>query len=545
VFSKGKGDERPSARLHLLAGVAALALVTFLLACLNAASHAVAWRGGAPQGSLPWRQHEAGCVAVATAAEPCSDAELSRRPCGGAGEVNRRLRRDAGLTGVALALGLVLSVFFGQTFPFVNRSSHHALYSSRLTRAYLGASNPPRWSESVTRVLPGDDSDLKRYWPPPPDKAAPIHLINVTVNETVSGRSQIEQKDRKGNNLALGPYGLSLGVEHHAVIGLGRMDPVGRAVVVHPRDEPGGARQFRVFEYPRRADGAQVFRGEVLSLGNWIGVSGAAFSTGLGARTSLGLSLLAGFGNVRLGRWWDSGVAVEARSGSVAPSGVNALEQVLARLFPVQVFLFDEFLARFPGTARRHWYLSDGGHFENLGGYELVRRRLPMIVLVDAEEDADSTFGGLSNLVRKARIDFGAEITFLDEKALAAEIDPALRAPSGPLGTLSELGRDKQTGFSRAHAALAWITYADEPERRSRLLYVKATVTGDEPTDVLEYQRAHPAFPHESTGDQFFDEAQWESYRKLGEHIAARLFTRPPAEAAAPAPPRWWPDELV
>ena len=62
--------------------------------------------------------------------------------------------------------------------------------------------------------------------------------------------------------------------------------------------------------------------------------------------------------------------------------------------------------------------------------------------------------------------------------------------------------------------------------------------------DVLEYHRAHPNFPHEPTSDQFFDEAQWESYRKLGEHIARRLFRRPGA-GADPAAKSWWPDELV
>jgi hypothetical protein len=475
------------------------------------------------------------------AADPCSDEELSRRGCDTAAGVAFREERDSGLTGVAAVVCLVLAVFFGQTFPFVNRSSHHALYSARLTRAYLGASNPPRWSESVTRVLPGDDCDLKRYWPPPSDKAGPIHLINVTVNETVSGRSQVEQKDRKGNNLALGPFGLSLGVEHHAVIPLGRLDPVGRAVEVYPQDDPDtGSRPFRVFEYPRRTDGLPAFQGEVMSLGSWIGVSGAAFSTGLGARTSFGLSMLAGFGNVRLGRWWDSGVDVESRRGAVEPTGLVALEQAAARLFPVQVFLLDEFLARFPGTARRHWYLSDGGHFENLGGYELIRRRLPLIVLVDAEEDAEYNFGGLSNLVRKARIDFGAEITFLDELQLGLEIDANLRST---IGTLKDL-RPGEDGFSKAHAALGWVTYADEPERRSRLLYLKATVTGDEPTDVLEYRRAHPAFPHEPTSDQFFDEPQWESYRKLGEHIALKVFARPPGPGEVSPPPRWWPDEM-
>ncbi len=493
-FGRGDGDRRPSVPVNLIASLAALLLVTLLLVSFDAASHAVAWHFYRPL----------------------------------------EVPRDVALPFIAFFAGFVLSVLLGQTLPFVNRSSHHALYSSRLIRAYLGASNDRRWRQSVTRVLRGDDTDLMRYWPPPSFKAAPIHLLNVTVNETVSGRSQIEQKDRKGNNLALGPYGFSFGVEHHAVIALGSKDPLGRAVDVYPRKEDA----FRVFEYPQRG-GQRVFTGESLTLGEWVGVSGAAFSTGLGARTSLGLSLLAGFGNVRLGRWWDSGVEVRSRHKAVPATSLVAAEHALARVFPAQVFLFDEFLARFHGPSRRHWYLSDGGHFENLGGYELIRRRLPLIVLIDAEQDSGFQFGGLSNLIRKARIDFGAEIEFLRRGDLNEILDPTLR---GQIGELEDLR--PSSGFSGAHAAMARVTFGDDPGNPCRLLYVKATLTGDESADILEYHRAHADFPHESTADQFFDEAQWESYRKLGEHIGERLFARPVAHAEETTTGYWWPWEL-
>ncbi|HVF58421.1 MAG TPA: hypothetical protein VNJ70_01210 [Thermoanaerobaculia bacterium] len=535
VFTPKGGDKRPSLPVNLIAGFIAFVLVAVILVSLNAVSHAVAWRLSAPRGSAEWQQAQETCLRVHLE-EDCEPVDLVSAS-GAIGRFPLRQGRDWQLSLLGLVTGLVLSIFFGQTFPFVNRSSHQSLYSSRLTRAYLGASNKRRWTESVTRVIRGDDCDLARYWPPPPTKAAPIHFINVTINETVGGRSQVEQKDRKGSILALGPFGMSCGVDHHAIIPLGRLDPVGREVTVFPQKED----EFRVFEYPYGEAGHRVFTGETLPLGDWIGLSGAAFSTGLGARTSLGLSLLAGFGNVRLGRWWDSGVAVDARRSAVRPSFLVGLEQFAARFFPVQVFLLDEFLARFPGTARRHWYLSDGGHFENMAGYELIRRRLPMIVIVDGEQDGSYTFGGLSNLVRKARIDFGAEVKFLNDEDLKSEIDPKMR---GTVGTLEDLRLDPDTGFSKAHAALGRITYTDGAAPPSRLLYIKASLTGDEAADVLEYHRAHPNFPHEPTGDQFFDEAQWESYRKLGEHIARRLFRRPGA-GAGKAAKSWWPDELV
>jgi hypothetical protein len=565
-FSKGPQKARPSLPLKLMTTVVALIVVMVLLVSVDAASHAIAWKLGGPPG-VPallrlGKNDKARKMTVEVRGDQTPILPLSlslrsgveRDPKAGDAESTATTktpaaRPDPGPAILGLVATFLLSLLFGQTWPFVNNSSHQSLYSARLTRAYLGASNPKRLdaSASVTEVVSGDDADLAHYWPPPAKKGAPIHLINVTINETMDGRSQVEQKDRKGNGMALGPCGLSVNVEHHLLAPLGKdeeTDPVGAEVDIYPRDPKDG---FRVFDYPTpEGQEKPVFTGEMLPLGSWVGISGAAFSTGTGAQTSLGLSLLAGMGNVRLGRWWDSGV-VRSQEASGKPRTRPKLgtrfENALARIFPVQVYLLDEFLARFPGTARRHWYLSDGGHFENMGGYELLRRRLPMIVIVDAEQDADYTFGGLSNLVRKARLDFGAEIEFLSERQLDQEVDASVRPHFGTLEQLrrgvwkdGKLVEADPAGLSVAHAALAWITYDSMLEPRSRLLYIKPTLTGDEPEDVLQYHQAHPAFPHEPTSDQFFDEAQWESYRRLGEHVAAKLFEAPTGKAGAWCP---------
>jgi hypothetical protein len=559
-FSKGAKADRPSLPVKLIATVAALLIVSLLLVILNAGSHAIAWGGHRPQGAPAKLMEKKQDERVYDVAVWGSSAPL---------EMNLRIRRDGGedskpggsglsspdedrdfwpaLLGFAFAL--LLSIFFGQTLPFVNRSSQLPLYSARLTRAYLGASNPKRWhGRSITQPVEGDDLDLARYWPPPADNGAPIHLINVTINETIDGQSQVQQQDRKGVGLALGPWGLSSGVKHHLILPLGddsKMNPEGEPIFeVYP--ETG----FRVFDYPDRR-----FAGEALPLGTWLSVSGAAFSTGTGMRTSLGLSLLAGLGNVRLGRWWDSGVVRREAPLRLAPDGTQEkaakrkislrIEDACARLFPVQTYLLDEFLARFPGTARRLWYLSDGGHFENMGGYELLRRRLRFIVIVDGTMDADSTFEDLANLVRKARIDFGAEVRFLTEE----QLDEVVHKEARPyMGTLEQLRRGKwelpdeedrkkrkgphgrlvaadRTGLSIAHAALAQVTYADSAAV-SWLLYIKPTLTGLVPIDLLEYHTSHQDFPHETTLDQFFDEAQWESYRRLGQYIADVLFDK-------------------
>jgi hypothetical protein len=554
-FSRGPNKE---GRLHFslrwIATLAALVLALFLLVAIDAASHAIAWGfqtpRSAPLGLLAQKKEQRDLtVAIRSSQGPVLPLDLhvvaGRAELPGQGQDSKPLgsyaERDLAPAVVGFLVAALLSWLFGRTWPFVDRSSHHSLYASRLTRTYLGASNQSRWNDgpSVTQVMPGDDLDMARYWPPPSQTATPLHLINVTINETVDGRSQIQQKDRKGVGMALGPCGLSVGVKHHAVVAFGKdmnADPYGRPCVIYP----SATEEVSVFRYERveeaAKDGEQkkearyIFRGQPLPLGDWVAISGAAFSTGLGAQTSLGISLLAGFANVRLGRWWDSGVGRLPRNLRNFKLGA-LIENLLAYVFPVQVCLLDEFLARFPGTARKHWYLSDGGHFENLGGYELIRRRLPLIVIVDAEQDTDFALGGLANLIRKARLDFGAEIEFLDEQKLdkLLEKDSDLRECIGSLEQLrrgywegEELKAADRTGLSRAHAALARITY-HSPPAVTHLIYIKPTLTGDEPADVLEYHRSHPDFPHESTADQFFDEAQWESYRRLGDHIAEKL----------------------
>jgi hypothetical protein len=380
-------------------------------------------------------------------------------------------------------------------------------------------------------------------------KQPPLHLINVTVNETMDGRSQVQQQDRKGMGLAIGPCAFSVGIRHHAVFpSHAELQQRPQSVQVFPPEivAPGQPELYRVFSFPP----GPWRGGEPLTIGAWVGISGAAFSTGMGSRTSLGLSLLCGFGNVRLGYWWDS--AIERNFPKAGSRVLRAIE----RAFPVQVYLLSEFLSRFYGTSRARWFLSDGGHFENLGGYELIRRRLARILVVDAEADPDYTFEGLANLIRKARLDFGAEITFLTAEELDDAVAPRYRYLFGSLEQLRR-GRwsqepvdDARTGRARrsidaidetrhslAHAALARVTFMDEPARVGWFVYLEPTLTGDESADLTQYHHAHPSFPQETTADQFFDEAQWESYRMLGFLITRDVFgeARP---SEVPVPPR-------
>lgn len=139
--------------------------------------------------------------------------------------------------------------------------------------------------------------------------------------------------------------------------------------------------------------------------------------------------------------------------------------------------------------------LSDGGHFDNMGIYELIRRRCSTIILSDAEEDSGVICEGLANAIRRCYIDFGVEI-IIDTDAITS--------------------KDDKTGFSKGHTAQGWIRYPDGTE--GTLIYIKTVLTGDEPVDIREYAKKNSSFPRRLTGDQFFDEAQFESYRKLGYH---------------------------
>ncbi len=116
--------------------------------------------------------------------------------------------------------------------------------------------------------------------------------------------------------------------------------------------------------------GHKVFA-ERLSIRMWMGISGAAVSSGAGRLTSAAFSLLVTLGNFRLGYWWDSGLSTINRAN--CPIRLTLFERVklkAMRLLTTQSLLISELRGRFGGPWRRYFYLSDGGHFENSGAYE-------------------------------------------------------------------------------------------------------------------------------------------------------------------------------
>ena len=171
----------------------------------------------------------------------------------------------------------------------------------------------------------------------------------------------------------------------------------------------------------------------------------------------------------------------------------------MARLVVVQGILVRHRLSC-PSNPPHDIHLSDGGHFENLGLYELVRRHCRFIVVSDCGADPEYKFDDLGNAMRRIREDFGVEI----------EVDVTPLIP-GPEGRAAQ------------HMVVGTVHYDKEFDQGLLFLF-KPNLLGEEPDDIQQYRRRNTAFPQEPTSDQFYDEAQWESYRRLGEHAGRSAF---------------------
>ncbi len=415
---------------------------------------------------------------------------------------------------LTLAVLAAATALIGLSFSFLNLSTYANFYASNLRRAYLGATNVERWSGSaqvkVNKDHADDDVALERYYDP--QVLAPLHLINVTINDTASHASNLTQRDRRGKPLVVSPVGYlfpknSLRADLEGI----------------PFDAASSG-----IAAAHGAESVQSWtQAEKLPLSTWVGISGAAASTGMGRYGNLGLSLLAGLANLRLGYWWNAG-------RRIGRFGWKSFGFVQSRLK-------DELLGRFPGSDGDRWYLTDGGHFENSGAYELIRRRIALILVCDNGADPEYGFGDLVTLTRRVRIDFDAELRFIDDtKVLDTLLGEGTRLREA-FGTLEELGvLDAAGSAAGPYAALAQVTYGSAspegiaPLSSSTVIWTKPRICGQEALDLVAYARTNPPFPQQSTLDQSFSEAQWESYYRLGQLVGDRLFEPRAAGTWAP-----------
>ena len=356
---------------------------------------------------------------------------------------------------VGMALFSVLMSFFIN----INKFSLHAMYRNRLIRAYLGASRGKQRSPNpFTGFDTNDNFPMCDLAPEGKPIQKPLHVVNMALN-LVHG-DNLAWQQRKARSFTVSPL--------HC--GSGSAQPCYR---------------------PAKDYGKNPSVDQAITIGTALAISGAAASPNMGYHSSPAVTFLLALFNVRLG-WWLGNPGVTGQATYTRSCPEFAVGPLLAEAFG------------FTNDEKRYVYLSDGGHFENLALYEMVRRRCHVIIVSDAGCDQQSGFSDLGNAIRKIRIDLGVEI----------ELD------------VEKLRRKDGTNQRERHHAIGSIRYdrVDPNAPKGIILYLKPSLTGQEPTDVLDYACRHPDFPHETTADQFFDESQFESYRKLGTHIVDEVF---------------------
>jgi Patatin-like phospholipase len=338
-----------------------------------------------------------------------------------------------------LSLGLLMSRFVP-----VNRFSLHGMYRQRLVRTFLGASHTDRHPNAFTGFDPADDLCVHQL-----AAVRPLHVINATLNNV--SQTNYGRNERKAYAFTFSPL------------------HVGSSALGYRASSKYGS------------DGGGPATG--LSLGMALAVSGAAASPAMGMYTSHARAFLLTLANARLGLWFGNPKNPVSWQRSDPKLSVGPIVRELLGLAT---------------DTNPYVYLSDGGHFENLGLWSMVVRRCGAIIVSDAGCDPDYTFEDLSNAVRRIRIDLGIPIEF----------------------DAIDMSRSGQ-GISNRHVAVGTIRYSavDGPGTPDGvLLYFKATLSGDESVDIRTFAALNSAFPHDPTGNQFFDEDRFESYRALGYH---------------------------
>jgi hypothetical protein len=244
-------------------------------------------------------------------------------------------------------------------------------------------------------------------------------------------------------------------------------------------------------------------RGRDFTLPAAMAVSGAALSPSMGRMTKRSLTFLYALLNVRLGVWlpnpnWIDRWRKRSRNGTRDPR---------LTMRPRPIYLVRELMG-FNSIRDKFLYITDGGHYENLGLVELLRRGCTKIYCFDGSGGDPGTFFTLAEAIELARVE--------PDLRVEIDIDP------------TALSVDKETGFSTTDHVVGHFTYPGA-SWRGELVYCRAAVVAGAPYDVRSFQQRDRRFPHHSTADQWFDEYKFEAYRALGHFTAARAVAEDPA----------------
>ena len=292
---------------------------------------------------------------------------------------------------------LAIFLLFGWRVD-VNEFSLNPFYRNRLTRCYLGASNRKRAPNPLTgfdnrdtrgmqisrlRPIPVPQPQLALVHPRPTEiYTGPFPIICTAIN--LSFGEDLAWQERKAASFAFTPLYAGYHVcwttgKHECEVSFNGFVPT--------------------FHY--------AFPDGGINIATAVSMSGAAASPNWGSHTNPGTAFLMTMFNVRLG-WWLFNPRRSALAGASLTEVPDQVDWPSPRFAPLE--LAKELLGMADDTSK-YVYLSDGGHFDNMGLYELVRRRCYRIVICDSEQDEDYFFEGIANAIRKCRVDFGVEIT--------------------------------------------------------------------------------------------------------------------------------------
>ena len=348
-----------------------------------------------------------------------------------------------------------------------NRFSLHYYWRNRMMRAYLGATrSDEERAKTKSKFTDFDDDDNLRM---SDLRQKPLHVVNVTLN--LVGGDKLAWQDRKAESFTISP--------------------------LHCGSYWLGYRESEKYAMNRKGQG--------ISLATAVSISGAAASPNMGyMMNSPVVRFIMTLFNVRMGFWLGNpgpGCGEAYKRDSPLESVRPIIEEALGQTDDKKPYV----------------YLSDGGHFENFGLYEMILRRCRFIVVGDGSSDEKYDFGSLATAIRQIRVDFGVPI---DMGEMQFGHQPKDTNNYCAVGVIRYSCVDRPGGSG---------TPAENAEYDGVLIYLKPSLTGDEPRDVLNYHDTSPTFPQESIADQWFSEPQFESYRALGSHMVEAIHKAPSA----------------
>ena len=369
---------------------------------------------------------------------------------------------------VALAL---LGIFVWQLAFDVNRNSIHPFYRERLSSAFFAA----------RRDASGSDLELLDY-----SVALPLSgLANDRPALVICAAVNTDEEGIVPSGRGCAPFTFSArwcGISSGAMFQGEDSDSLIAPATMQPTTN------YERIAGPR-----------LVTLPGAVAVSGAAVSPIMGRVTRAPMRLLLGLANVRLGLWLPNPKLANAPEAPSRDSGVLArMRWQLGQ--PGMRALLAEMLGHTRLDGR--WvYVTDGGHYENLGLVEALRRGARQIVVFDASGDPPNSWLAFGEAVQTARADLGVEIV----------LDPsAMRPPAGELGAPTLVVRGTCTF----------------PDGTTGELYLcKLAMPAKASWDVHAWARRNPRFPNDSTLQQLYGDREFEAYRRLGEIAAehARL----------------------